>query len=103
MSRDELIEKMGRAHWSAEFPTTPWERHFREPRSAEMEALKRAYLDYAAVGLDAVDHLIRADALTEAAYELDKQSHDAGGPMTIRNAVQWLCDRAEELEKGTKG
>ena len=45
--------------------------------------------------LNAVEHLIRADALTTAAYQIDRD-----GPA---NVIQWLCDRAEELEKRNEG
>ena len=103
MNREEIIEAMAAAvaghdynvsvpDWAIACLGCDW---VEDAGVQEAHDAHRAELE-----LNAVEHLIRADALTTAAYELDKQSQDAGGPMTIRNAVQWLCDRAEQLEKG---
>lgn len=66
----------------------------------------------AELALNAVDHLIRADALMDAAYELDAELGEPTEPMSLREAVdimfqnhtrdivKWLCDRAEELRTG---
>ena len=100
MNRDELIDKAARIVDEEAMTLTreefilengtypPWYSESQSNRQRRARHVARAIID-------AVEHLIRADALTEAAYQIDRD-----GPA---NVVQWLCDRADELEKGTKG
>ena len=103
MNREELVAAMAEAVAGHDFDvaadTPVWTIACRgcdwrkEGGELEDHDAHRAELE-----LNAVEHLIRADALTGAAYELDAMygSH-------VRIPVRWLCDRAEQLEKGTKG
>lgn len=95
MSREEIIKAMAAAarghdyviyvpNWAIICSGCNWRREGGVPEEHDAH---RAELE-----LNAMEHLIRADALTGAAYHIDRD-----GPA---NVVQWLCDRAEELESG---
>ena len=98
MNRDELIDRaarivdeeamtLTREEFTLENGTYPaW--------SSENQGARRTRARHVARDIIAVaEGAIRADALTDAAYQIDL----IGGPA---NVVQWLCGRAEELEEG---
>ena len=98
-SREEIIKAMAeasdghlcdsgvtRTEWTTRCRGCDW--------SVEGIALEAHDAHRAELELNAVEHLIRADALTDAAYQIDRDNP--------ANVVRWLCDRADQLEKGTK-
>lgn len=112
MNRDELIDKV-LLTWLRSSPDAAADSTFSERVLERNRPRARAVVD-------AVEHLIRADALTDAAYELDAELAayeldaelgEPTEPMSLREAVdvtfqnhtrdivKWLCDRAEDIEE----